>query len=287
MKKGSISVLLLTMVLGLLPVNTETNEHNQSYEVFHAGDIIRDCGVKNSAFQAGEKAVYTVYYKIGFVWIPAGEVTFSVEEDENYYHLKAYGRTYNSYDRIFRVRDTYESKVDKKTLLPVKATRDINQGSYSKTSEMTFDYEKRRVKAFHGRSADRMQTDYVDMDRCLRDVLSIVYYTRNLDVSRLRPRDVVELNVGYDERVYDIGMRFLKREQNYRIRRAGGSFDLLKFSPAVIAGGVFNEGDEMIVWVSDDENRIPIQIESPLRVGSVRVVLDRYENLKHPFTSKR
>ena len=287
MKKGSISVLLLTMVLGVLPMIEKTNEYKQSYEVFQAGDIVRDCGLKNTAFQAGEKAVYTVYYKIGFVWIPAGEVTFSVEEDQDFYHLKAYGRTYNSYDRLFKVRDTYESKVDKKSLLPVVATRDINQGSYSKTSEMTFDYEKRQVKAYHGRSADRMQTDFVDMDKCLWDVLSIVYYTRNLDVSRLRPRDVVELNVGYDEKVYDIGMRFLKREENYRIRRAGGNFDLLKFSPSVIAGGVFNEGDEMKVWVSDDKNRIPIQIESPLRVGSVRVVLDSYENLKHPFTSKR
>ncbi|TVQ50490.1 MAG: DUF3108 domain-containing protein [Saprospirales bacterium] len=287
MKIGSISFFILTLVFGFLPVTTKTVAEYKSYNIVEAGDIKRDCGVKNSAFQAGEKAVYTVYYKIGFVWIPAGEVTFSVEEDENYYHLKAYGRTYNSYDRLFRVRDTYESKVDKKTLLPVTATRDINQGSYSKTSEMTFDYEKRKVKAYHGRSADRMQTDFVDMDRCLRDVLSIVYYTRNLDVSSLRPRDVVELNVGYDEKVYDIGMRFLKREENYRIRRAGGNFDLLKFSPSVIAGGVFNEGDEMLVWVSDDKNRIPIQIESPLRVGSVRVVLDSYENLKHPFTSKK
>lgn len=287
MKILSFTSFLIAIVLAVVPNSREKLSGIPLENSCEMGDIVRDCAVKNHAFQAGEKAVYTVYYKIGFVWIPAGEVTFTVEEDENYYHLQAYGRTFSSYDPFFRVRDTYKSKVDKKTLLPVKATRDINQGSYSKFSEMSFDYDKRQVKAYHGRSEDRMSTDFVDIDRCLRDVLSIVYYTRNMDISRLRPKDIMELNVGYDEKVYDIGMKFLQREKNQRIRRAGGNFDLLKFSPAVIAGGVFNEGDEMIVWVSDDKNRLPIQIESPLKVGSVRVVLDSYENLKHPFTSKR
>jgi len=287
MKILSVSFLLSALVLGFFPGTRELTYEENKVEVVNVDDLIRDCAVKNNAFKAGEKAIYTVYYKIGFVWIPAGEVVFTVEEDDRYYHLQAYGRTYASYDPFFRVRDTYKSIVDKQTLLPVKAIRDINEGSYSKYSESTFDYEKRQIKAYHGRGGEEMSTDYVDIDRCLRDVLSIIYYSRNMDVSRLRPKDIVDLNVSFDERIYNVGMRFLGREKNQRIRRAGGNFDLLKFSPGVIAGGVFDEGDEMTVWVADDKNRLPVQIETPLKVGSVRVVLDSYEGLKHPFSSKK
>jgi hypothetical protein len=42
----------------------------------------------------------------------------------------------------------------------------------------------------------------------------------------------------------------------------------------------------MTVWVGDDENRIPVMIESPVSVGSVKVVLKSYKGLKYDFTAK-
>ena len=287
MKLFSFSILAFAFLFGFSFKSSDNVLYNSASEIADLDDIFRDCAIENSAFHAGEKAVYTVYYKIGFVWLSAGEVTFTIEEDDQHYHFKAYGRTYASYDPFFRVRDTYKSKVDKRTMLPMKAIRDINEGSYSKYSELTFDYEKKIVTAYHGRSEDQMSTDYVEMDRCLHDVLSIIYYSRNMDIRGIRPNDVVALDVCFDDKIYNVGMKFLGRERNHRIRRAGGNFDLLKFSPGVIAGKVFEEGSEMTVWVSDDKNRIPVQIESPLKVGAVRVVLNSYEGLKHPFTAKR
>jgi hypothetical protein len=39
----------------------------------------------------------------------------------------------------------------------------------------------------------------------------------------------------------------------------------------------------MVVWVSQDGNRIPVLIESPIKVGSIKAVLNAYENLKYPL----
>ena len=65
-----------------------------------------------------------------------------------------------------------------------------------------------------------------------------------------------------------------------------GKYNTLKFQPQVIAGNVFDDDSKMSVWVSDDLNRIPLLIESPVSVGSVKVVLKEYKNLKYDFTAK-
>jgi hypothetical protein len=54
----------------------------------------------------------------------------------------------------------------------------------------------------------------------------------------------------------------------------------------VIAGNVFKDDAKMTVWVSDDQNRIPVLIESPVSVGSVKMVLKEYWGLKYDFKAK-
>ena len=60
-----------------------------------------------------------------------------------------------------------------------------------------------------------------------------------------------------------------------------GRYETYVFSPATIAGEVFKEGDKMKVWVTKDQNRLPLIIESPLAVGSVKAVLMDYKGLRY------
>nr|MBS0037418.1 DUF3108 domain-containing protein [Saprospiraceae bacterium] len=245
-------------------------------------ESLPECAMDNHSFQAGERAVYTVYYKFGFIWLSAGEVVFTVDERDGKYKFEAKGSTYSTYDRLFSVRNTYASTVDKKSLMPLEAMRDVKEGSYTKYVELDFDYDARQVIARHGKTRNNLQVDHIEMNRCMHDVLSIVYYSRNLDLRGVRKNDVFDFNVCFDDETYDIGMQYKGREKNKSIRRLG-NIDVIEYSPGMIAGNVFNEGDKMTVWVSDDRNRIPLQIESPLKVGSVRVVLNEYEGLKYPL----
>ncbi len=48
---------------------------------------------------------------------------------------------------------------------------------------------------------------------------------------------------------------------------------------------IFEGGEKMTVWVSDDDNHIPLRIESPISVGSIKVDMMGYRNLRHPLTS--
>ena len=63
-----------------------------------------------------------------------------------------------------------------------------------------------------------------------------------------------------------------------------GKFHAIKIVPLLIEGTVFKGGEKMTVYVSDDANHIPLRIESPITVGSIKVDLMHYENLRYPVT---
>jgi hypothetical protein len=49
---------------------------------------------------------------------------------------------------------------------------------------------------------------------------------------------------------------------------------------------MFKSEDEMIMWVTDDDNRIPVRIESGISVGKIRADLDTYSGLKSTMRAK-
>ena len=89
------------------------------------------CSIENTSFVAGERLVYKAYYNWKFVWIPAGEAVFDVIENKNDYEVRVVGKTYESYDYFFKVRDYFYSKIDKKTLYPKNFVRIIEEGDYN------------------------------------------------------------------------------------------------------------------------------------------------------------
>ncbi|MEL7376525.1 MAG: DUF3108 domain-containing protein, partial [Bacteroidota bacterium] len=80
--------------------------------------------------------------------------------------------------------------------------------------------------------------------------------------------------------------KYLGPEDDVKVR-GNGRFDTHVFNPQLVAGEIFKEGDEMKVYVSNDDNHIPVMITSPVRVGEVRAVLSNTRGLRHPLSSKR
>jgi hypothetical protein len=58
------------------------------------------------------------------------------------------------------------------------------------------------------------------------------------------------------------------------------------FRPLVQSGRVFKEQESVTVWISDDENKIPIRIQASLAVGSIKADLEAYKGLQHTFKVK-
>ncbi|MEZ4985840.1 MAG: DUF3108 domain-containing protein [Saprospiraceae bacterium] len=265
----------LPLLFGFLPVSNQSSVSVKP----------EPCHTTNEVFLAGEELVYKVYYNWNFVWMSAGEVVFRVTEEGNEYHFSARGRTYSSYDWFFKVRDNYDSYVSKENLLPRLSIRDIEEGDYKRYERVTFNHSKQQAVSKKGVTRDETNTETFEMDGCMHDILSILYYMRNINVDNMRPGGEIPIKFFFDREIYPLKVKYLGKEDKTRIK-GQGQFKTHKISPQLIAGEVFKEGDEMTVYVSQDKNKIPLMIESPVSVGSVKVVLKSWKGLKYDLSSK-
>lgn len=235
------------------------------------------CGMQNTTFKAGEKIGMTVYYAVAGIYVNAGTATFTTTletlNNRPVYHIVGDGRSNSSYDILYKVRDRYETYIDTTTLQPLKFVRDVNEGGYKKYQNVTFNKTANTAVSNDG---------VFKVPACVQDVVSAVFYARNVDFSKLQPNDRIAFDMFLDNEVFNMYIRYLGREV---IKTKYGKFRAIKFKPLLIKGTIFEGGEQMEVWVTDDANRIPVRIESPISVGKVKIDMMSYENLRYPLTS--
>jgi len=246
------------------------------------------CNDLNKAFKAGEVVNYHAYYNWGFIWINAGQVSFSVDaidiEQEPGYQLKAHGATYSSYDFLFKVRDTFETKVDTLHLEPFEFKRITNEGSYHANYLYRFNRDKRLINARIQKEDEPQKDTILKWKDCSFDLLTMVYKARNIDYSKYQVNEKIPISMVVDGEIHDIYIRYLGKETIKN--RDGRRFNCLKFSPLLVEGTIFKSGEDMTVWVTDDENRIPIIVEAKILIGSVKAVFVDAINTRYPISAE-
>jgi hypothetical protein len=259
-KKGLLLVLLVSIM---------------SWKPIEAGDEF--CGIHNTAFNAGENISFNVFYAVMGIYINAGTANFTITSDHvgnrPVYHVVGTGSTNPSYDWIFKVRDKYETYIDTASMQPLKFIRDINEGGFKKYENVTFNSQTNTAITTNG---------VFKVPNCVQDVLSSIYYARNINFDRYKPDDKIPFTMFLDNEVYNLYIKYLGKET---VKTKYGKFKAIKFKPLLVKGTMFEGGEKMTVWVSDDMNHIPLRIESPIVVGSVKVDMMQYRNLRYPLSS--
>ncbi len=231
---------------------------------------------QTKAFKKGEWLKYRVSYSNFF---NAGSATLEVKEAKNKkaFHIVGKAKTSGVISWFFKVKDNYQSYFDKKTTLPYRFVRKINEGGYTKNKEIYFNqpHQIATVKDYKHKTEKKFTT-YQNV----HDMLSTLYFLRNKDISTMKPGHQVSLTMFFDEKNYPFKLKFLGREV---IKTKFGKVAVAKFRPIVQSGRVFKENESLTVWVTDDENKMPIRIKASLAVGSMRVDLDAYKGLANPF----
>jgi hypothetical protein len=234
------------------------------------------CDAKNNSFKEGERVTFRVYYNMGFIWVNSGNAEFKVESEEfdtrKTYHIIGTGRTAKSFEWVYKVRDTYESYVDQKSLLPIRFVRHVNEGGLTIENDVYFNHKTKQAISNNKKFS---------IPNCTQDVLSAIYFARNIDYARYNPGDKIPFSMFIDDKVYELYIKYMGKE---KITTRTGTFNAIKIVPLLIEGTMFKGGEKMTIWVSDDENHVPVRIETPILVGSIKVDLLEYENLRNPFT---
>jgi hypothetical protein len=247
------------------------------------------CSLQNKSFQFGERIDYTIYYHLAGVWVGAGEVYFKVDsakvKNKLFYHFDSYGTTYKKYDWVYKVRDHYQTYNNPDNFQPLRFQREVNEGSSYIREDYVFNHKKDEVYTLRQLDEDEpFVKDTIPLKGCSYDMLSMIYYARNLDFSNSEINDKVPIKIVIDNEAHESYIRYLGKKE-LKIKGLG-TFNCILFSPLLIEGSIFNAGEEMTVWVTDDANKIPLLIETPILVGSIRARVNKMEGLRHPLKSK-
>lgn len=265
--------LIISFILSIIVIQTLKSQEN--------------CEIESKAFQIGEKIDYVITYNWLMVWTDVGGVRFETLQDKKFgqdvINLKATGITYTFYDWFFQVRDVYQSWVKPDNNLPVYYHRDVDEGGYLIDIKYTFDYDNMLAYSEIEKTKKPYFRDTVEIPPCTYDVISVIYQARNVDFEKYAIDEKIPFQILLDNEIHNVYIRFKGKE--VRKVRGVGKFRCLKFTGSLVAGDVFQGGEDLVFWVTDDQNRIPVWAESPIIVGKIKARLVNYEGLKYPLES--
>lgn len=245
----------------------------------------------NVAFAAGEKLVYAVSYKVGLLNVDVASVGFSTTNAKvngvETYHVRAIGEVNPSYTWFYNLHDVYDTWLDKTNLKPLFFSNNLREGDYRYTSSYLYDWDSLKVttKARNLKNPETT-TKVFPLSVNSYDAIALFFNIRSTDMGSLKKNVEYPIEVVFANQIRHLSFRFIgKVEKNIKEL---GKFDALEYrcSLADESGVAFEDGSEFSIFISDDKNRIPLYVESPIKVGSVRVRLISYEGLKYPIRSK-
>ncbi|WP_194851809.1 DUF3108 domain-containing protein [Nonlabens antarcticus] len=232
----------------------------------------------SQAFNNGEWFKFRIHYGIFNASYATLEVKDTKLNGKNVFHLKGKGKSTGLMHLFFEVDDRYESYIDQKTGAPYRFIRDIDEGGHTKDIQIDFDHD---AKIATVNNKKHKEITKMSIKPGTQDMISAFYHLRNaVDVKTVTPGDEFVLPMFFDNENYDFKMKFLERDV---VRTKFGKINALKFRPYVQSGRVFQEEESLTVWISDDDNKIPLKIQAKLTVGSLTADLDAFKGLSHSF----
>lgn len=233
----------------------------------------------STAFKAGEWLKFRVHYGL----LNASYATLQVGTTEidgiPMYHVVGTGKTTGIANWFFKVDDRYESYFGIEDGKPYKFIRKIDEGGYTKDVEINFDYSKNEALLEDKKNEKEYK---FEVQEDIQDLVSAAYHLRNEhNFTDFKIGETIDLNMLFDDDgVFRFKLKFLGKDI---IRTKYGRVECLKFRPLVQAGRIFKENGSLSLWVSNDDNKIPVRIKADLAVGSIKADLDGFNGLTNQF----
>ncbi|MFT5250266.1 MAG: hypothetical protein ACI93P_002001 [bacterium] len=233
---------------------------------------------QKKAYDDGEWLKFRVHYGLITAGVATLEVKSEVIDSKEVFHVIGFGESTGMTSWFFNVEDHYESYIIKDKDLPQRFIRKIDEGGHTKDIRIDFDHTSQNATIIDFKNDTEK---IVSFPRDAQDMVSSFYYLRNnLDVKDIKINDAIELDMFFDRENYKFKLKFLGREV---LDTKFGEVSCLVFRPYVESGRVFKEKESLTIWVSDDDNKIPLLIKADLAVGSLKATLIEFKKLKNSF----
>jgi hypothetical protein len=233
---------------------------------------------REDAFQVGEWFKFRIHYGIIDAGYATLEVKEAIKENKKVFHAVGKGYTVGMAKMFFKVDDNYESYFDKLTSKPYQYVRKIDEGGYTKNQEGFFnqDTNKILVKDYKNNTEKT-----INVSENVQDIVSTFYFLRNHPaVDKIKVGEYIAVDMFFDDEITKFKLKFIGREN---IDTKFGKVPTMIFRPIVQSGRVFKEEESLTVWITDDDNKVPVRIKASLAVGSIKADLDGFKGLKNSF----
>ena len=237
--------------------------------------------VQENAYTTGEWFKLRIHYGMVNAGYATLEIKDAVKNNKKVHHVVGKGWTVGMTKFFFEVDDNYESYFDKQTGKPYQFVRKIDEGGYTKNQEGFFNQDRNTVLVKDYKHKTEKTFSVPDE---VQDIVSSFYYLRNHPkIDKLKVGESIAIDMFFDNETTKFKLKFVGRED---IKTKFGKVSCMIFRPYVQAGRVFKEEESLTVWISDDDNKIPIRIKASLAVGSLKADLEAFKGLKNSFKVK-
>jgi hypothetical protein len=231
--------------------------------------------VINTAFGAGERLVFDVSY--GFV--TAGEAVMEIPGIDSIGGRKCYRVEFRvnslpSFSWIYRVEDRYLTFIDVETIAPLRFEQHIREGSFRRDFIADFDQVNHVARTTEGE---------FPIPPYVHDIMSAFYFARTIDFSAMKTGELVVLQNFYKDKSYELGVKLLGRQE---LEVAAGTFNTVVVEPLVKEGGLFKSEGRIVIWLTDDERKIPIRVNTKVVIGSIDTELREYAGTAGPVRAR-
>lgn len=258
-----VTVSALAGIVALSSAGFNTANKKQQLEQVISDNQIKDLpSTPNTAFKEGEVLTYRLHYGIMDAGVAILEVKPTILEisGRKVYHVVGNGFSKGTFDWFYKVRDRYETFIDKDALVPWMFVRRVDEGGFKFSQDYVFNHYTKKVDVGGG--------EKYDVPVGIQDMLSAFYAARNLDFSGMKEGDIFSLNSFIDKELWPVKMKFIGRET---IDCELGTYKCLKFRPIVQKGRVFKSEEDLTVWITDDKNHIPLRAQAKILIGSIKM----------------
>lgn len=242
------------------------------------------CEAQNNCFKGGEFLDYDLYFKYGLLYTKAGKSTLSVDnakyKGKDAYKMMLTANSSGAAKAVFSISDTLISYTTK-SIVPLAYLKNAHEGGDYRTERATYDYSSGGVKLRNiNKKNNRLRYDTTLVSNsCIYDMLSIVYYCRTLNYDNMKKGD--RTTVSFLSGRKKVNMHIVHQGEESISANDGRKYNCIKLSLMINERAFEDTNEAMKVYITDDLNRIPIRIDSKLKVGSTRALLKSYRGQRN------
>lgn len=223
---------------------------------------------RQTAFAVGERLVFDV----GFGFITAGEAIMSIPQYDTIeghpcFKVMFQVNSTPTFSFFYEVRDRYETYLDVDGIFPWRFEQHVKEGKYRLDFAAQFD------QVNHVANASGKE---YPIPPKVQDIMSAFYYVRTLDFSNTKVGERIHLHNFIKDSTYDLDVKFIGRQT---IEVDAGTFKCVIIEPMAREGGLFKSDGRILLWLSDDERKIPVKVSTKVIIGSINSELREYSGL--------